>query len=184
MDKSKNFLEFVTQNPPPCVPGQRLFWFDDETGEIRLSDTGVDAIVLDDDWKWAILDRAFQDSYIIPNEDPYYCVTKEDAKKFRDNLGTIKYVILKACEDGDVKVEEVLFRFMKVKTLDVTQLNIDECYIDYLLDHDDEVVPGVAIWFGRSAYIVNESGARPDCMLTPLTKTAKGILEDAIEDEE
>ena len=34
MTKSRDFLEVVNNNSPPCLPDDKLYWFDDKTGEI------------------------------------------------------------------------------------------------------------------------------------------------------
>lgn len=183
MEKSINFLEFVTKNQPPCVPGTKLYWFDEESGEIRLDDHGIGAIVLDSDWTWKIIDPD-NCELVTPNESQYFCITKEDAKKFRDKVGEVRYAIFKLDPNGDITFEDETYSYVTIKTFDVREMDIDQCYIDYVVDTDDEVKPGMAIWFGRAAYQIMENGVKTDCIVKAKNKTGMRILEDAFDDED
>lgn len=181
MDKSINFMEFVTQNQPPCVPGTKLYWFDEETGELRLDDRGIESIVLDSDWKWKIIDPD-NGEIVEPNTNQYFCITKEDAKKFRDAIGEVKYAIFEHDPNGDITFEDENYTYVKLKSFNACDVDIDQCYIDYVVDTDEEVQPGMAVWFGRSAYQILENGVRTGGCIKAKTKETKRVLEDAFEE--
>ena len=177
MSKSNDFLEFVKNNPPACVPGDRLYWFDEESGEIKQDDRGIEAIVLDEDWTWKIIDPDNGD-IVGPNENQYFCITKEDAKNFRDKVGTVKYAIFVRDESGRICVDYKQYSLLATKTFDVTMVSIDDCYIDYVVDHDEDVMPDMVVWFGRMAYMITENGVIPNCHISADGKMGTRILED------
>ena len=181
MDKSINFMEFVTKNPPPCVPGTKLYWFDEETGDIRLDEHGIESIVLDSDWIWKIIDPD-NGEIVTPNENQFFCITKEDAKKFRDKVGEVKYAIFELYQNGEISFEGEMYTYVKLKSFNACDVDIDQCYIDYVVDTDDEAKPGTAIWFGVSAYQILENGVRNGGAVRATTKETKRVLEDVFEE--
>ena len=72
MNKSKDFLEFVKNNPPPCLPDDVLYWFDEETGEIiiknfsyitslKIKNDNKENIVLLGRRRWKIENNGFKE---------------------------------------------------------------------------------------------------------------------------
>ena len=181
MDKSINFMEFVIKNPPPCMPGTKLYWFDEETGDIRLDEHGIESIVLDSDWIWKIIDPD-NGEIVTPNENQFFCITKEDAKKFRDKVGEVKYAIFELDPNGEISFEGEMYTYVKLKSFNACDVDIDQCYIDYVVDTDVEAKPGTAIWFGVSAYQILENGVRNGGAVRATTKETKRVLEDVFEE--
>lgn len=147
MSKSK-FLEFVTKNLPPCLPGDKIYWFDCETGQIRLDRNPVKAIALDKNWEWKIVDDdgAAECEFITPNENEYFCLTPEDAKKFRDKVKYVEYTVLEN-EDSSVVIKKDVFTA-------IATLGIDEKYLDGILKADSDIKAGMAVKLFDSVYTV------------------------------
>lgn len=184
MDKSRDFLEFVKKNPPPCLPTDRLFWFDDETGEIRQDEHPIGSLVLDENWEWKIIDSD-NGEIIAPNETQYFCITPEDAKKFRDKVTSVVYVVFKPDVNGSVIVgEKEKFSYFKFGTLtDIKSIGITEDYFSAILKMDAEIESGMVIKFERNSYIVCDGGNVEDCFIEVTDKKTKRILEDVFEEE-
>ena len=137
MSKSK-FLEFVAKNPPPCLPGDKLYWYDVETGAIKVDKHPISQIVLDKNWEWKIVDEDSADRELItPNENEYFCLTPEDAKKFRDQVKSIEYTVLEN-EDSSVVVKKGIFS-------DIETMGMDEDFLDAILRVDTDIENGMAI---------------------------------------
>ena len=182
MNRQKEFLEFVTKNPPPCLPGDKLFWLDQETGEIKQDTTGITSIVLDENWEWKIIDDS-DEELVTPNKTPYFCITAEDAKKFRDEVECVKYVVFKPDAEGNVVIDDNSFSVLKVATLnDIESLRWYEDYIVAILNKDKDVELGMAIRFERSCYLLTSKGKVDEAFISSMDKESKRILEDVFED--
>ena len=125
MDKSINFMEFVIKNPPPCMPGTKLYWFDEETGDIRLDEHGIESIVLDSDWIWKIIDPD-NGEIVTPNENQFFCITKNTAQQaFRLYLYGVRRVT-------PVQLLVMLDAGFRVLRVDVLIELSTQCYRHYL----------------------------------------------------
>lgn len=181
MNKSKNFLEFVKNNPPPCLPDDVLYWFDEETGEIKKDTHPIGTLVLDENWEWKIIDDDTGE-VIAPNETQYFCVTPEDAKKFRDKVTSVVYVVFKPDANGTVTVEEEKYSYFKSAILtDIKSMSVNEDYFAAILKGDAEIKPGMAIRLKRNSYLICEGGNVEECGIIITDKETKRILEDAFE---
>lgn len=182
MNKSKEFIEFVTKNPPPCFPGDKLFWLEQETGEIKQDSKGIGSIVLDENWEWKIIDDN-DGELITPNKTPYFCITAEDAKKFRDKVECVKYVVFKPDANGTVIIDDETFSFLKVAKLEnIASLRWYEDYIVAIMKQDHDVKLGMAIRFERTCYMLTEKGRVDEAFIDSMDKETKRIWEDAFEE--
>lgn len=183
MNRSKDFLEFVKKNPPPCLPDDKLFWFDDETGEIKQDKHCVGSLVLDENWEWKIIDSDNGD-LVTPNEDQYFCVTPKDAKKFRDKVSGVKYAVLQPDAEGQIMVGDEPYSYLKANILkDIASMGIHEDYFSAILRQDSEVEIGMVIFFKRNSYLICEGGNVEECFIESMDKKSKRILEDEFEDD-
>lgn len=187
MNKEKDFLEFVTKNPPLYVPGDDIYYFNPETGKIEKDTTSVFSIALDENWNWQIIDHAASNELITPNEDPFFCTTFENAKKFRDHFSDIKYAILKPSKSGlivDRETEKTYMHF-KTKTLSIKTMQDEDSYISTVLRNDSEVKTGMIIKFcvegkeiSPSYLILRNMKYNNSVWLDYFDKKGKRILED------
>ena len=162
MSKSK-FLEFVAKNPPPCVLGDKLYWFDKETGAIRMDKNPIGQIALDQNWEWKIVDEdSANHDLITPNESEYFCLTPEDAKKFRDKVESVDYTVLKENDSIGVPFENNPSKrlgFVKSGILtDIKSIGIDEDYISAIIKTDSDIEVGMFIMILTRVYQVCEGG--------------------------
>lgn len=184
MNKSKDFLEFVKNNPPPCLPDDILYWFDEETGEIRQDSHPIGTLVLDENWEWKIIDDDTGE-IVTPNETQYFCITPEDAKKFRDKITSVVYVVFRPDVKGLVTMEEEKYSFFKSDTLtDIKSMSINEDYFAAILKKDAEIEPGMVIRLKHNSYLVCEGGNVEDCVMKITDKETKRILEDVFEKDQ
>lgn len=181
MDKSIKFQEFVSKNPPPFLPGDPLYWFCNESGEINKQEGGIGPIVLTEDWEWKFIDLD-NGEIVSPNQDAYLCITKEAAKMFRDNVGTVEYAVFMPDPEGLIIVDEKNYSFVFKKSFDVLNMTIDQSYIDYVLESDDEVKPGMVVWFGKHVCVITEDGVIDDEIISADCKKGKRILEDIFDE--
>lgn len=182
MNRSKDFLEFVSENPPPCMPDDKLFWFDEETGEIKQDHHCIGSLVLTENWEWKIIDDD-SGELITPNENQYFCITPEEAKKFRDKVLGVKYAVLQPDEEGKIMVGTEPYSYLKASTLkDIASMGIHEDYFAAILRHDSEVKVGMVIFFEKNSYRVCEGGNVESCFIKSMDKKSKRILEDEFED--
>lgn len=182
MNKSKDFLEFVKNNPPPCLPDDILYWFDEETGEIRQDTHPIGTLVLDENWEWKIIDDDTGE-IITPNETQYFCITPEDAKKFRDKITSVVYVVFKPDANGAVMVGDEKYSFFKSDTLtEIKSIGLNEDYFSAILKRDTEIKPGMVIRLKHNSYLVCDGGNVEECGIIISDKETKRILEDAFEE--
>lgn len=179
MNKSKAFLEFVKNNPPPCYPGDRLFWFDCESGGIMQDTNEVSALIINDDWEWKIVDED-TGNLVTPNEDSYFCVTAEDAKKFRDKVVNVKYVVFKLDPEGKVVVNNKTYSFLKADILtDISSLGVDENYLSAILKRDSVVECGMIIKLEKHWCLpLDDEGYYDEYYPTYVDEESQRILED------
>ncbi len=183
MNRSKDFLEFVKKNPPPCLPDDILFWFDEVTGEIRQDAHIVGSIVLDGNWEWKIIDDDTGE-LVTPNETQYFCTTPEDAKKFRDKVAEVKYVVFKPDANGTTVIGNETYSYFKSNTLrDIQSIGIHEDYFAAILRNDSEVEVGMVIRFKNNTYRVCDGGNIEECIIKSVDKSTKRILEDEFENK-
>ena len=184
MNKSKNFLEFVKNNPPPCVPDDILYWFVEETGEIRQDSHPIGTLVLDENWEWKIIDEDTGE-IVTPNETPYFCITPEDAKKFRDKITSVVYVVFKPDANGSVIREEEKYSYFKTdKLTDIKTMTVNEDYFDAIFKKDSEIKPGMIIRLKHDSYLVCDGGNVENCVAKVTDKETKRILEDSFEENQ
>ena len=146
MSKSK-FLEFVAINPPPCLPGDKLYWYDRETGAIRVDKNPIGQIALDKNWEWKVVDEDSADhSLITPNENEYFCTTPEAAKKFRDKVKSLEYTVLEN-EDSSTVIKKGVF-------IDIETMGIDEDFLDAILRTDPDIKDGMAVELFGSVFTI------------------------------
>ena len=162
--KIKNFMDFVTKNPPTFVPGQTMYWLDPETGEIRkCTNTRRYSIALTSNWEWKLIDPE-DENFITVDEDPYYCTTKKRAKEFRDELGILTYVVLEPAEDGTVVADDQRYKFFKKGTLDASTLLIKDTFFTAIMKIDAEVKEGMIIKMAeRESYLILPGGKHDQC---------------------
>lgn len=184
MNKSNEFLEFVKNNPPPCLPDEQLYWFDDETGQIKQDTYCVGKLVLTSKWEWVILDTDNGD-FVVPNESAYFCITPEDAKKFRDKVKEVKYVLLRRDENGRAVLDDVKYSYFKDGTLtDIDKLSADEDYFSAIIKENPDFEHDMIIVFcERNGYIMEDDGKFEECNIEFDRKTRR-ILEDVFDEEE
>lgn len=189
MDKSKKFLDFCKLTPPPCLPDEKLYWFNSDTGEIKQDMRSIEGLALTSDWEWRIIDD--DENWRIPNESEYCCLTPEDAKKFRDQLTSVKYAVFRKSDTGNIigasfdgdRVEEKYEHF-KTATIDVRQMKLTEGYFEYIMRTDEEVKPGMALQFCieetpvNDFYFVINNDKAVEGRLYAETKVGKRELED------
>ena len=165
MSKKKNFMDFVTANPPAFVPGQTLYWLDPETGEIRkCTNTRRYSIALTSNWEWKLIDPE-DENFITVDEDPYYCTTKKRAKEFRDKLGILTYVVLEPAEDGTIVADDKRYKFFKQGTLDASTLLIRDTFFTRITKNDPEIKEGM-----RKKLIAGEDSAKMSYELATIVK--------------
>ena len=180
MTNLSKFNEFITNNPPPCIPGDQLYWFDADTGRIfgKRSDRVI-GLVLTEKLEWKIIGE--DNELIIPNEDPYFCLTRENAKKFRDEISNVKYAIFTPSPIGNLLIDDTPFSYVKTESLSPKNVEINDDYITYIIKTDYEVKPGDVIKFdtqGESAYYILDNNTYEECFIKATDKKSKRILED------
>ena len=183
MDRTKEFLEFVTKNPPPCMPGDRLFWFNDETGEIRQSRDKIKLIALTENWEWKLIDEGEDVTLIVPNEDQYFCFTPEDAKRFRDKVEMVKYAVFNPDYAGNVEFDAKRYSFVKTSNLtNIAELKWYDDYVSTIMKRDPDVRIGTVIMFGTTHYLISAEGKLEEVIAHFIDEKSKLIVEDSLKD--
>lgn len=179
MSKKKNFMDFVTANPPAFVPGQTMYWLDPETGEIRkCTNTKKYSLVLTSDWEWKLIDPE-DENFITIDEDPYYCTTKKRAKEFRDKLGILTYVVLEPAEDGTVVADDKRYKFFKQGTLDASTLLIRDTFFTRIMKNDPEIKEGMIIKMTkRDGYLILPGGKHDQCYTRVEDVSTRILIEE------
>lgn len=182
MNKSKSFLEFVRDNLPPCLPGDKLYWFDDETGEIKQDERPVGKIVLDEKWEWKIIDSD-NGELVTPNETPYMCITAYDAKRFRDQVASVKYAFFRPDQKGSVVIDGENYSYYKDGVLrQIDELSVSEDYFSAILKINQNIKVGTVVVFKtNNSYVLAEDGIFEECLIKFMDKKTKRILEDIFE---
>lgn len=180
MSKKKNFMDFVTANPPAFVPGQTMYWLDPETGEIRkCTNTKKYSLVLTSDWEWKLIDPD-DENLITVDEDPYYCTTKKRAKEFRDKLGILTYVVLEPAEDGTVVADDKRYKFFKQGTLDASTLLIRDTFFTRIMKNDPEIKEGMIIKMTkRDSYLILPGRKHDQCYTRVEDVSTRILIEEA-----
>lgn len=180
MSKKKDFMDFVTSNPPAFVPGQTLYWLDHETGEIRkCTNTRRYSIVLTSDWEWKLMDPN-DENLITVDEDPYYCTTKQRAKEFRDALGHLTYMVLTPAEDGTIVSSGKRYKYFKLGTLDASTLRIKDTFFTAIMKIDAEVKEGMIIKMAeRESYLILPDGKHDQCYTKVEDAQTRILIEES-----
>lgn len=182
MSKKVNFLEFVTDNPPPFLPGQTLYWLDPETGEIRkCTDTRKYSISLTSDWTWKLIDPD-DENPITVNENQYYCTTKRRAKEFRDKLGILTYVVLEPAVNGTIFSGGKRYNYFKKGTLDASTLRIKDTFFTAIMKIDTAVKEGMIIKMAlRENYLILPGGKHEQCYINFSDSYTEFLLKKAFD---
>ncbi len=164
MGRLKKFLKFVKKNPPPYLPGEPLYWFDESTGGIRKSETNT-ILALNENWEWKVFDDEDPECGNTCNESPFFCTTRKKAKKFRDKVECVCYSVFIPDSAGDYTVDGKSYSLVKKSSLNTKKLKIDDDYFTATLRDDSDVEVGSVISFDHFSGYVLEGGAYEQCFV-------------------
>lgn len=181
MSNQVNFLEFVSKNPPPFLPGQTLYWLDPDTGQIIKYTTKNYSLALTSDWKWKMFDPV-EEKLVTPDEDPYYCTSKQRAREFRNQFGTLTYVVLKPAVNGTITSDGKRYDYFKKGTLDVTKLRLNDTFFTAIMRFDAEVKEGMIIKMTeRDNYLILPGGKHEQCLIRFSDSYTEYLLQNAFD---